>query len=207
MVHAPLSRPVIGIVGGIGSGKTSVASMFGDLGCLVIDADRIGHQLLGRPDIAEALVRRFGCEILEDDGSVDRRELGRRAFADESSLADLNAIMHPALRAELVRGIEDFRKGSSPAAVLDAALLFETDWYELCDVIVYVEAPLPVRRQRVTDSRGWSDQGLLQREKLQKPLDFKRAKSHYVVVNNSSVPHLHQQVCLLYHRLIHPADR
>ena len=179
--------------------------MFGELGCDVIDADSIGHALLERAEIVAALQRQFGSDIIDAVGAVDRRVLGQRAFADASSLAALNTITHPPLREELVRRIEAFRQGSAPAAVLDAALLLETDWHELCDVLVFVDAPWPQRLARVAESRGWSAEQLVEREKYQKSVDIKKAMSEYVVENNSSASRLHQQICLLYQRLISSA--
>jgi dephospho-CoA kinase len=199
MVQAPLSRPVIGVTGGVGSGKSTVARILVELGCERIDADQIGHGLLSDPAIILALRERFGADVVRPDGTVDRQALARRAFEDEGSVAALNAIMHPPLRAELARRVEAFRAGTAPAAVLDAALLVETDWHTLCDVLVFVDAP---RRSRVRSDRGWSAAELNRREKYQKPLDKKRSIAHYVVKNNSSVSHLHRQVCLLHQRLV-----
>lgn len=198
------SRPVIGVLGGIGSGKSLVAHMLGALGCEVIDADRIGHALLDRSQVAQALTGRFGDDILGPDGRVDRKALGRRAFADADAHAALNAIMHPPLRAELERRVEAFRAGSAKAAVIDAALLLETDWHELCDVLIFVDAPAEQRLDRVRAERGWSAEQLAQRENCQKALDFKKANSDYVVENNSSVSHLQAQVCLIYQRIAGP---
>jgi dephospho-CoA kinase len=198
-------RPVIGVTGGVASGKSAAARMLGELGCEVIDADRIGHQLLERPAVAAELVERFGPEIRRPDGSIDRRQLGRRAFADEEATAALNAVMHPPLRAELVRRIEAFRAGEAPAAVLDAALLAETDWHELCDQIVFVEAPRPQRLERARRRRGWSAKQFAAREKVQKPLDTKRAIAQDVLDNSSSESHLRKQVRLLYQRAVDPA--
>lgn len=202
MAKTKSPRPVIGIIGGIGSGKSLVASMLGEFGCEVIDADRIGHALLERPEIIAALRRRFGDDIVGPDGRVDRHTLGHRAFADGDAHAALNAIMHPPLRAELVRRVEAFRAGRAPAAVIDAALLLETDWHELCDVLVFVEAPAKLRRERLAAVRGWSAERLAQREICQKPLDFKRHSSHHVLENNSSVSHLRERVRQVYQRIV-----
>ena len=186
----------------MGSGKSVVASMLGELGCEVIDADEIGHALLGRPEIVEALKMRFGEGIISPDAAVDRRRLGQRAFADPASVEALNAIMHPALRAELVRRVELFRGSLAPAAVLDAALLLETDWHELCDVLVFVDAPIEHRLAWLASGRGWSAEELRRREFYQKPLDIKRSKADYVLENNSRLSHLHEQVRLLYQRIV-----
>jgi dephospho-CoA kinase len=201
------SRPVIGLIGGIGSGKSLVACMLRELGCPVIDADAVGHLLLERPEVVRALVGRFGSDIVGPDGKVVRSVLGSRAFADRESLARLNRIVHPSLRVELSRRIEEFRADASAgeALVLDAALLLETDWHELCSVLVFVDAPREQRGRRVARDRGWPAAELDRRENLQKPLDIKRARSVYILENSSSVSRLRRQVRLLYQCLVDPA--
>jgi dephospho-CoA kinase len=190
-VGHPSPQPVIGLIGGIGSGKSFVAQIFAELGCAVVDADKVGHELLQKPEIIERLTQRFGRDILDADGHIDRAALGEKAFKDKSALDELNSIIH----SDRPRPV-----------VLDAALLLETDWHQLCDVLVFVESDLANRLTRVAGQRGWSEAELNRRENLQKPLDMKRAKSDYIVVNNSSVSHLHQQVRLLYQRLMRPAE-
>jgi len=200
------SRSVIGLIGGIGSGKSLVAGMLRELGCHVIDADAVGHSLLERPEIVRDLVERFGIAIVGPDGKVVRSVLGSQAFANRESLSRLNRIVHPPLRAELSRRIEEFRADASAgkALVLDAALLLETDWHELCNVLVFVDAPREQRSRRVAQDRGWSAAELDRRENLQKPLDMKRERSLYILENSSSVSRLRRQVRLLYQCLVDP---
>ena len=206
MGHPSSPQPVIGLIGGIGSGKSLVAQMLAELGCAVVDADKVGHELLADPRIIEQLTERFGKDILDAAGAVDRVALGEKAFADEASLTALNSIIHKPLRKELERRIALLLAQQPAPVVLDAALLLETDWHELCDVLVFVESDLAGRLSRVASQRGWTSQQLERRENLQKPLDMKRAKSDHILVNNSSVSHLRQQVRLLHQRLMHPAE-
>ncbi len=198
------SQPVIGLAGGIGSGKSLVAKMLQEMGCRVVNADAIGHELLGRPEVAAALTERFGEEIMGVDGAIDRAALGSRAFVDIESLGRLNEVVHPLLREELARQIVSARADATfdGPVVLDAALLLDTDWHELCDCVLFVDAPLAQRRKRVGETRGWSGEELSRRENLQKPLDFKRTRSDHVVGNNSSVSNLRQQVCLFLQQLV-----
>jgi dephospho-CoA kinase len=208
MADASSAQPVIGVVGGIGSGKTLVAGMLGALGCRVVSADLIGHELLSQKDVIASLVERFGEGILDESGAVSRTAVAGIVFDDPQALADLNATVHPLLRAELVRRISEHRADPAFGApiVLDAALLLDTDWHDLCDVIVFVDSPLEARVQRVAEGRGWSAEQLARREKNQNSLDLKRSKSDDVVWNNSSVPHLQQQVHLLYQRVVGSKD-
>jgi dephospho-CoA kinase len=206
MGHPSAPQLVIGLIGGIGSGKSMVAQMLSELGCAVIDADKVGHELLANPQIAGQVIERFGVDILDEKGAVSRAVLGERAFADAAALKQLNSIIHKPLKAELERRISLALALKPQAVVLDAALLLETDWHELCDVLVFVESDQPQRLARVAAQRGWSEQELERRENLQKPLDIKRAKADHILVNNSSVSHLRQQVRLLHQRLMHPAE-
>ncbi len=206
MKHASQTQPVIGLIGGIGSGKSLVAAMLAKLDCAVVDADKVGHELLERPGIVRQVTKRFGCEILDESGNISRAALGEKVFGSPARLKVLNSIVHKPLRNELERRIKRAKTGSVKAVVLDAALLLETDWHKLCDVLVYVDSPKSARLSRVMKQREWPRRELSRRENLQKPLDIKRGKADYIVVNNSSVSHLRRQVRLLYQRLIHPAE-
>ena len=102
------AKPVIGILGGIGSGKSTVAAEFGKLGCAVIDADRIAHEMLDEPTVKKQIIETFGNSILDSNSRIDRAKLANLAFADADSLAKLNAIVHPPVLAEVERRIERF---------------------------------------------------------------------------------------------------
>ncbi|NBB94719.1 MAG: dephospho-CoA kinase [Planctomycetes bacterium] len=190
--------PVIGITGGIGSGKSTVARAFGEVGCEVIDADALGHALLDEPGIREAIRRQWGGEVVNASGAVDRGKLGRLVFADPQVRRRLEDILHPPMRSEMQRRIAAARQaGRTRAVVIDAAVLFEAGWDVLCTHTVYVEAPLADRVARVTAARGWSRAELLRREKVQFPLDRKQELCCYGLKNVDDVSHLPGQVTRL----------
>ena len=172
---------MLGLAGGVGGGKSTVAALFRKWGARVVDADALGHRVLEDPRVRARLVRLFGDEILRD-GRVDRRALAARAFRSRRSVERLNRTVHPAilraLRAALRRG-----RGW---VVLDAALLFETGADALCDRIVYVHAPRAERERRVR-ARGWAPGELARRERFQLPPAYKRKKADFVV-NNAGPP-------------------
>ncbi|MBN2583311.1 MAG: dephospho-CoA kinase [Planctomycetes bacterium] len=191
--------PIIGIVGGIGSGKSALAAAFTELGCTLIDADRVGHEMLVRNDVRRALVSQFGCNILDDDGRIDRPRLAAVAFADEQSTERLNEIVGAALWNEFRRRAQEAAAragdaGSSgddaPAVVLDAALLFESGMNELCDGVVFVEAPDHVRQERIQRTRGWDWEEVRRREARQFALSRKREMADEVVENTAGLDHL-----------------
>jgi dephospho-CoA kinase len=190
-----LRVPVIGIVGGIGSGKSTVAELMGRMGCAVIDADRIGHELLELPDVRDALKAIWGPRILDDQGRVSRTALGKIVFGDGRELARLNAIMHPRIGTEIARRIEDLRaRGQLRAIVLDAAVLFEAGWDRFCDRIVLVKASQEIRDKRVKENRGWDPSRRRQREKMQISIDTKAASCSDEIDNSSSIAHLQKRV-------------
>ncbi|MHC4985424.1 MAG: dephospho-CoA kinase [Planctomycetota bacterium] len=195
--------PVIGIVGGVGSGKTSVADQFVALGCTRIDADAVGHEMLLRPDVKEQVRQRWSDEVFDDAGDVSRAALGRIVFADPDALADLCAIVHPLIRQEMARLIDQARAaGQSPAVVLDAAVLFEAGWQDLCTHTVFVDAPRDERLARVARQRGWDETQLAARENAQIAVDTKAGMCDYVLSNHASDAHLGRAVRKLLPRIV-----
>jgi len=202
-IRNPKCRPVIGLVGGIGSGKSTVAAQFARLGCAVVDADRMGHALLAEPAIRGALVARFGGKILGADGRIDRRLLGQEAFASPEHLEALNSVVHPALWPRVRRAILDARRRADVrAVVVDAALLLEKGLDTLCDRVVYLHAPKEVRRARIASSRGWRPSEVARREAMQISLKAKRQRADYTVDNRSSPEHTLEQVRTILSRLL-----
>ncbi len=200
------NTPVIGLVGGVGSGKSTVAEAFRQQGARVIDADAIGHAVLRAPDVQRQVRERWGTGVLAPDGTVDRRALGRIVFADRAELDALNAIVHPRIRAEMERQIAVGRAEGVRAVVLDAAVLFEAGWDDLCDRVLFVDAPEAQRRERVARTRGWDRSTWGAREKSQIPLDNKRGRCDDVLDNSSSVSHLQERVRAYLDGLIQGAD-
>lgn len=198
---APTSRagrgriPVIGLIGGIGGGKSVAAGLLAERGAVVVDADAVGHEVLRRPDVARRVVERFGAGVTSADGQVDRRALGRLVFADAAARRDLEAIVHPSMFQEFERRIGEARsRGEAAAVVLDAAILLEAGWDRICDVVVFVDAPREARLDRVRESRGWSEADLAAREAAQRPLDEKRARADHVLANDGEVAGLAAEV-------------
>src|SRR5437763_4754198 len=149
--------PVLGLVGGIGSGKSEVAAaLAGGGGCLVA-GDPLGHAALRQPPVRDEIVARWGRDVLDADGEVDRNKLGAVVFADADERAALEAIVHPwisrRLREQLIAA------KAEPACrfvVLDAAIMLEAGWPTACDVVVYAAAPRTRRPTRLAAQRGWS---------------------------------------------------
>lgn len=150
---------VIGVTGGIASGKSVVCGEFAACGGIIIEADQIGHEMLARPEIQTQLREAFGTDIFETDGSVNRRRLGTLVFRDTNARLRLNAIVHPPLLAELRRRIDAWREqGGAGGLVIDAALLIEWDATDLVDVVVVVTVPEAIQLARLMERNGLSEE-------------------------------------------------
>lgn len=194
--------PVIGLVGGIGAGKTETADRFAARGCAVIDADRIGHELLADQSVRDRMRAAWGEEPFRDDGSVDRRRVADRVFADPAARRTLEGILHPRMRQRIADLIAAARASGAPAAVIDAAVLFEAGWDALCTHTVFVDAPRDLRLARVRDQRGWSAKELGVRESSQIPLDKKKERCSHVAVNKSDGSRLSELVGDIFHNIV-----
>lgn len=185
--------PVIGLVGGVGSGKSAIACWLGTrLNVSIVDGDVIGHQVLGILETKEAIRRCFGDSVFDEQGEVNRKGLGQRVFGDSpehrQSRADLEQIVHPVIREEIKQQIESARmSGKSEVVILDAAVLLEAGWNELCDAVIFVESSEQARLERVANNRGWDQKTLLAREASQMKLEKKRSASDAVIDNSGTL--------------------
>lgn len=183
-MHRPV---VIGITGGIGSGKSTVAAELRRLGAEVLDADAMVHELLCERGTVAKVARRFGRGILDARGDVDRRKLGAAAFASEKDIRDLERLLHPAVIRRTEERIARLRrKKGRRVVVIDAPLLFEAKMDRMCDEVVFVDAPKSARLKRLKAARGWTRATLDAREKLQKGIDYKRRNADIVIRNDAS---------------------
>lgn len=196
-------KPVIGLAGGIASGKSLVANILAELGAGVINADELNHQVLHRDDVRDTVQRWWGQDIYDDGGRLQRNRLAEIVFSDETKRRKLEGLTHP-LVSELRRAaMERFQSDEKiQAIVLDIPLLFEVGQNDLCDHLIFVETDQALRIRRAGEQRGWDAVELRRREKMQEPLDSKRDRSDHVVENNSDLNTLRQRVAVVYHQLL-----
>lgn len=184
----------VGITGNVASGKTTVADRWREAGARVIDADRIGHEVVaGDPAVREALVREFGGAILDYDGEIDREALGRRAFSTPEGVARLNAIVHPPLLERLDAALAEAARLGEDVVAVDAALVFEFHLDEVLDRIVLVTAPRDVRAERLMRERGMGEDRIEGIMAAQQPDAEKAPDSDYVIVNDGSLDDLRRR--------------
>ena len=197
---------VFGLIGGVAAGKSHVARAFETLGIPTIDADQLGHRVLERPTVARRIGQALGPQILTVDGKVDRKQLGKAVFGENSAAADarraLEAIVHPLIRADAIRELEQLESRSEPprAAVIDAPLLFEADWDKMCDAILFVETEKATRVQRAR-RRGWDETEFRRREAAQMPLEEKRLRATHIIPGNAPPEDLRNTVQRLLDQL------
>lgn len=190
--------PILGLVGGMGSGKSFVAGLFAELGAKVVEGDQAGHEALKQPEIKQKIVARWGEEVLDEQGEINRRKLGSIVFADAEQLAALEAIVFPWIKEKLRRDLVEADKNTEARLlILDAAVMMEAGWSGICDAILFVDAPKEVRQQRVA-GRGWSLEELEKRERSQMSLEEKRTQCQAVVENAGDLLRTRQQVQALF---------
>ena len=180
----------LGLIGGIGSGKSTVASLFAQWGAGVVDADAIGHRVLCFSEVKAAIEQRWGRGVFTPNGDLDRKAIADRVFSStESELRELEfltSLTHPIIKREIDAELQRLESEGTPIAVLDAALLLETDWKTNVNYIVFVDAPRNIRLQRAL-RRGWTEAQFDAREATQLPLEFKKAKADWIVDNSKNI--------------------
>ncbi len=189
------TKPIIGLIGGIGSGKSRVAAEFNRRGARVIAADQLGHEALRQPEIKDQAVAHWGRGILDPDGEINRPRLGAIVFADPEQRRALEALSFPWIERRFREEAERAQADPNVAViVLDAAILLEAGWSSICDRIVYVHAPRAVRLQRLAEQRGWSAKEVAARETAQLSLTDKVTRADYAVDNSGSPEDVARQV-------------
>ena len=194
---------VIGVTGGVGTGKSTVARMFGRRGAVVLDADRITHELM-RPGTAvtRRIRARFGPEVVAPGGGVDRRRLGARVFGSRARLKELTRIIHPAVRGKIRERLRETRRRDPGAvAVLDIPLLFESGHYRP-DAVVVVTAPPRAAARRLKRRSGWSAREVRRRSSFQMPLREKAGRADFVVHNGGSLQEARRQVAEVWRQIV-----
>lgn len=189
---------VLGLTGGIGSGKSMVASMFANLGAEVIDADQLAREVVepGQPALEE-IATAFGREILLPDGRLDRGKLARIIFADPIARARLNAITHPRIQERMAT--EMALRGSRPGVlIVDIPLLYENDRTGTVDNVIVVWVDTKTQLRRLVERDGLTADEARQRIAAQMPLDEKRARADMVVDNSGSRQNTRRQVEAIY---------
>ena len=192
-------KPVIGILGGICSGKSSVASEFAKLGCGLIDCDEIAHKAIEKPEIKEEIIEHFGKDLLESSGKINRNKLADIVFDDSNKLTLLNKIVHPVVLEHVEQLIAQFdNRPDVKAIVLDMPLLAEIGWEKKCIKLVFVDCNEDLRLKRARKIGIYEKKQLKIRENFQISLDKKACLADNVINNNSDFSELVRQVAEVF---------
>jgi dephospho-CoA kinase len=179
---------ILGLLGGIGSGKSLVAAELAKRRGRVIAGDRLGHEALLQPEIRTKVIERWGKNIVDEQGGINRRQLGSIVFADAKQREQLESLLFPYIERRIDEEITKAQADPAVAfIVLDAAVMMEAGWDRRCDKIVFVDSPEEVRLQRLAQHRGLSAQEVRAREKAQLPLPEKKRRADFVI-DNSGTP-------------------
>jgi dephospho-CoA kinase len=196
---------VIGILGGVASGKSLVSGELARLGAGVLDADSVGHEVLRMPAIVAAARQRWGEGIFAADGQIDRKRLARLVFSPSPEGSRqrkyLEELTHPEIRRLLRQEARRMSEAGKVAAILDAPLLLEAGWDKFCGKLIFVDAPRELRLQRAL-ARGWSEKEFAVRESVQEDLESKRGRADAVVDNSGSPEQTRDQVQRLWQSLV-----
>ena len=188
-------KPIIGLTGGIGAGKSTIAQMFADEGCMIISSDEIIRQAYKDSMIKQTLKKWWGKMIFSPDGEIDRAAVARKVFSRAEDRKKLEQLLHP--YANQVRERMMQQAGEDPkikAFVWDTPLLMETGLNRMCDKVVFVDAPRADRLARVKEGRNWTEADLEERENSQLPLDKKKEISDYCISNTADADYARGQV-------------
>lgn len=197
------SQPiVIGLAGGVGSGKSAVASILAQLGCVVIDSDQRAKATLDRPDVRDRLVSWWGDRVLDEKGDIDRAAVASIIFDDPAQRRRLEELIHPILASTRKEIIADAGRSGAPAVVIDAPLLYEAGLDRMCNAVIFINTPRDRRLCQVKESRGWVQEEMDRRERAQTPLEKKRKMSQYVITNASTTDDLTRATRRVFQEII-----
>ena len=200
---------VIGLTGGIGAGKSSVARILHDHGCVVFDADEAVRGILKTDSaVREKLISWWGSGIINDEGKVDRRRVAQFVFVEDGERKRLEGLLHPMVEKRRNQLWEDAGREAKQAGrriaafVIDAPLLFEVGLDKKCDAVIFVDASEEIRLNRVREGRGWRAEELKNRERAQWSVDMKREKSDFIVENEGSFDDLRSEVRVVLEKIV-----
>ena len=181
----------VALTGNIAAGKSTVVELFRRWGATIIDADQLVREAQ-RPgsEVMQAIAVRFGRDVILPGGELDRKALRGKVMGDDASLADLNAIVHPAVRRERDRLLDEARRRGDPIVINDIPLLFESADPAEFDLVILVDAPEAVRLERLITSRGMSKEAAREALRAQHPAETKRARSDFVIDNSGTLADL-----------------
>lgn len=193
---------IIGLTGGIASGKSTVSSMFEELGCVIIDADKVARDVVkpGQQGL-EAVTARFGPQILTPEGELDRKALGEIIFNDEEKRKELNSILHPLIRGKMQEKKEEALREKPPLIIMDIPLLFESQLEQTVEAVIVVYVPPDQQLERLMHRDQISKEEAQRKIDSQMPIDEKKKRAHFLINNSGSLDETRLQVEAIFSNL------
>ncbi len=187
---------ILGLTGNIACGKSTVAAIFKELGATLIDADKVARDIVGKGNPAlKKIIKHFGNEILNKDGTLNREKLGRKVFNDKNQRRILNDITHPEIFKEINNLIEKYRSEGQKIVIIEAALIVEREkLIKIIDKLIVVSTSKDIQIKRLKDRDGFSKEQALSRINSQIPIEEKIKHADYVIHNDSDISNIKNQV-------------
>lgn len=192
---------IIGLAGGVGSGKSTITLLLKELGATTVDLDKVGHEVLKHVDVKNQLVKHFGDKILSTDGDINRRTLGDIVYNDKEALATLNSIVHPVIDAEINEKVREYQQQGVEVLVLEAAVMLESGRQFQVDEIWVTTASEETVLERLKDSRAFSEETVRARIKSQMSNEERAKLADVVIDNEGTLDELRQKVNLEWEKL------
>jgi dephospho-CoA kinase len=194
---------VIGLTGGIGTGKSEAARILQDLGAVIINADQVGHKAyIPHSEIWQEVVKAFGEDILQPSGEIDRKKLGGIVFSDPEHLARLNRIMHPRMAKMVAERIKLLAEQGKSVVVVEAAILFEAGWDSLVDEVWSTDSPEGLVIGRLQARNGLSEEEARRRIGAQMSASERRRRSNVVIDNSGDLADLERAIQSLWNNRV-----
>ncbi|NUM34800.1 MAG: dephospho-CoA kinase [Candidatus Brocadiae bacterium] len=196
---------IIGLMGGVASGKSTIGKIFETLGAQLIEADSMAHRILEYKRVKESIVKLWGDSLLIK-GEIDRKALGKIVFSGEKGkkspdLIKLEKIVHPILRRRIFQRLQKLSQKNHKIVVLDVALLWENGLKDICDILVFIDTPLSLRQQRAFQNRNWEESEVILREKFQEDIEIKKQAAHFIVPNKGNMAETLQTVHVVWSKI------
>ncbi|MBU2536517.1 MAG: dephospho-CoA kinase [Chloroflexota bacterium] len=190
---------IIGLTGGFGSGKSTISQFLGELGAVIIDADKVGHEV-SKPgtEAWQKVVGTFGQGIISTDGTIDRRKLGKIVFRNPDARARLNHIMHPRILERVKAMIEEYERGSADIVVIEAPLLLEARWKPMVDEVWVASAPQATIIRRLREQKGMPEDQSLARIRAQLTDEERTSQADVVIYTDCTLDELKDRVVELW---------
>jgi len=193
---------VIGIIGGIGSGKSTVTQCLAELGAVVIDADKVGWEAyMPNTEVWHDVVSEFGQQVVAENGEINRKKLGEIVFGNPASRKRLNQIMHPRMYKMMEKKIEAYRQQGVEVVVLEAAVLIEANWTPLVDELWVTVASEPVVLERLKKQRGLAEEQILSRIRSQLSFEERKKHANEIISNDGDLEEMREKIKVLWAKL------